>query len=100
MLFVLVGLITRDGSQTKEGWIKLTLDREQPKYVGQYSEWVLPTDFKSLGNGWHHINIYLPDAVSRTWGQAGWLLRDLRAIRVRGHLGISPIKLYSNGNSN
>ena len=93
MLFVLVGLITRDGSQTGEGYIKFVLGREQPRYVEQYKEWVLPTDFQPLGNGWHHLDISLTDSVDRTWGQAGWLLRELRAIRVRGHLGISPIKL-------
>jgi hypothetical protein len=94
MLFVLVGLITRDGSQTGEGYIKFDLGREQPRYVEQYKEWVLPTAFQSLGNGWHHVNMSLPEAVSHTWGQAGWLLKELRAIRVRGHFGISPIKLY------
>lgn len=94
MLFVLVGLITLDGSQTAEGYIKFDPGREQPHYVREYNEWVLPTVFQPLSHGWHHIDMSLTDAVRRTWGQAGWLLRDLRAVRVRGHLGISPIKLY------
>jgi hypothetical protein len=94
MLFVLLGLVTRDGSQNGEGHIKFELGREQPKYVEQYNEWVLPTDFKSLGDGWYYVDVSLTDAVSRTWGQAGWTLKELRKIRLRGHLGISPIKLY------
>ena len=94
MLFVLVGLITKDGSQTAEGYVKLVLGREQPHYVDQYKEWILPTDFHPLGNGWHHVDIFLADAVSGHLGSGGWLLRDLRAVRVRGRLGVSPIKLY------
>jgi hypothetical protein len=94
MLFALVGLITGDGSKTSEGYIKFDLGREPSQYVERYNEWVLPTDFPPLSNGWHHIDISLTDALRRTWGQAGWILRDLRAVRVRGHLGISPIKLY------
>jgi len=94
MLFAFIGLITSDGSKTGEGFIKFDLGREQSHYVESYKEWVLPTEFPPLSNGWHHIDVSLTDAVNRTWGQAGWVLRDLRAVRLRGHLGISPIKLY------
>jgi hypothetical protein len=94
MLFALVGLMTLDGSKTDEGYIKFDLGRGKPRFVEQYKEWILPIDFPTLSNGWHHIEISLTDAVALTWGQEGWVLKDLRALRVRGHLGISPIRLW------
>ncbi len=93
-LFVVVRLLTRDGSRPRDGGIKFELSRRQPYYTKEYDEWVLPIDPPSLGNGWHHLDISLTDAVGHTWGQAGWMLSELLKIRLRGHLGISPIKLY------
>ena len=65
MLFVLVGLITRDGSKNREGFIKYELGRGRPYYTEEYNEWVFPIDPPSLGNGWHRIDISLMDSVNR-----------------------------------
>jgi hypothetical protein len=92
-LFVVIRLLTRDGSGNRDCGIKFELSRRQPYYTKQYDEWVLPIDPPSLGNGWYHLDISLTDAVGRTWGQAGWTLSELLRIRLRGHLAISPIQL-------
>jgi hypothetical protein len=94
LFFVLFKLVTRDQSRNKEGPVKFELGRGQPYYTKEYDEWVLPIDPKPLGDGWHHLDISLADSVSQTWGQAGWTLSELFKIRLRGHLSISPIKLY------
>ena len=94
MLFVRVRLVTRDASDRRWGFIKFDLAEPQPKFVEQYNEWVLPIRPASLGNGWRHLDISLTDAVYETWGHDGWLLSGLLVIRLRGHLSISPIRLY------
>ena len=94
LLFVRVRLVTRDASDRQSGFIKFDLDAVKSVYVKQYNEWVLPIRPESLGNGWRHLDISLTDAVARTWGRDGWQLGGLLAIRVRGHLSISPIQLF------
>jgi hypothetical protein len=94
MLFVRVKLVTRDGSDRRLGFIKFDLNEDKAVFVQQYNEWVLPIRPESVGNGWRHLDISLTDAVYETWGHDGWLLGGLLAIRLRGHLSISPMKLY------
>jgi hypothetical protein len=94
MIFVRVKLATRDGSKPEEGFIKFEIRGGLPRWVPKYHEWELPIDPPPLGNGWHHLDIDLVDAVNRTWGQDGWCLRELDKIRLRGELSISPIRLY------
>jgi hypothetical protein len=94
LFFVIFKLVTRDQKQNKEGALKFELGRGKPYFTKEYDEWVLPIDPKPLGDGWYHLDISLTDSVSQTWGQIGWTLSELFKIRLRGHLSISPIKLY------
>jgi hypothetical protein len=94
MLFIRVGLVTRDESQKRHGFIKFTLGTGRPFWTKQWDEWTMPINPPPLGNGWHRLEISISDSVVKTWGQNGWILSELLTIRLRGHLGISPIKLY------
>ncbi|MGB8681462.1 MAG: hypothetical protein WCD12_01135 [Candidatus Binatus sp.] len=93
MLWVRVRLVTLNGRDKDWGFIKFDLNEGQPVPDKRYKEWVLPIKPESLGNGWRHLDISLRDAVEKTWGNDGWLLGGLLAIRLRGHLSISPIEL-------
>lgn len=94
MIFVRVKLATLDNFKTEEGFIKFEIRGGQIRWVPKYNEWELPIDPPPLGDGWHHLDIDLVDAVNQTWGQKGWRLSELVKIRLRGELSISPIKLY------
>jgi hypothetical protein len=96
MIFVAVHVVTQDGPTPVRKLIKFKLGIGAPfpteGYVDQ--EWTLLINPESLGNGWRRLSIALPDAVERTWGRFGWQFRELLTIRLRGHIHISPIRLY------
>ena len=96
MFFVEVQIATRDDEEIKNKLIKFILGSKKPYRTTGYEEIEYTAEIKppSLGNGWSEITISLPDEVDRTWGQDGWYYQGLRAIRVRGKLGLSPIRLY------
>jgi hypothetical protein len=99
MIFVHVLLATRDDRQTKTKFIKFIPGSKKPyKTLGyedsEYTVEMNDNDAPSLGKGWRKISLSLPVEIERSWGQDGWYYKELRAIRLRGRLGISPIRLY------
>jgi hypothetical protein len=96
MLYMLVGLSSRDGSQTPQKWIRVDVGgggpyRSSPGYDNEYK---LPVEGTLQPNGWRKFDISLPDAVAKTWGTLGWTFRSLQKIRLRGNVAITPIELY------
>lgn len=96
MLYMLVGLASRDGSQTPQKWIRFDVGtggpyRNSPGYGNEYK---LPVEGTLQPNGWRKFDISLPDAVAKTWGTQGWTFRSLQKIRLRGNVAITPIELY------
>lgn len=99
MFFVRVLLATRDGRQTMTKLIKFIPGSKKPYPTEQYedAEYTVEIDdahAPSLGQGWRKFVISLADETARSWGQDGWQYKELRMIRLRGKLGISPIRLY------
>jgi hypothetical protein len=96
MVFVRVLLATRDDRQTTTKLIKFVLGRKKPYRTPGYEdfEYTVEINPPSLGKGWRKIILSLPDETDRSWGQDGWYYKELRTIRLRGKLSISPIRLY------
>jgi hypothetical protein len=96
-------LATRDEQQAPTKNIKFVIGgRTKPYKTQGYedSEYTVELDPPKLGKGWRQIVLSLPDEIEDTWGQDGWCYKQLRVIRLRGKLGVSPIRLYENGKSN
>jgi hypothetical protein len=96
MLFVRVLLTSADKSQSTTKLIKFVLGVGDPFPTKDWEEieWTLPISPDSIGNGWRHVALSLVESVNRTWGRFGWHFSELRMIRLRGDLSISPIKIY------
>lgn len=77
---------------SKTGWIACDIgDRPPKKLVGD--EWVICR--KPRQQGWALFDLSLPDEVGRTFGSdEGLKFAELLAIRLRGTLSISTIKLF------
>jgi hypothetical protein len=96
MIFVEVLLATRDNETITPKFVKFILGRKKPYRTLGYenSEYTVEIDPPSLGRGWRKIILSLPDEIERSWGRDGWYYQGLRTIRLRGKLGISPLRLY------
>jgi hypothetical protein len=96
MFFVQILLATRDDQQTTTKFIKFVPGRRKPYPTPNWEdlEYTVEIDPPSLGKGWRKITLFLPDETERSWGRDGWYYKELRMIRLRGKLGISPIRLY------
>jgi hypothetical protein len=96
LIFVKVLLATRDNKQNTTKFIKFILGTKKPYPTLGYedSEYTVEIDPPPAGKGWRKIILSLSDEVERSWGPDGWHYKELRVIRFRGKLGISPIRLY------
>jgi hypothetical protein len=97
MFFVRVLLATRDEQRTTTKIVKFIPGSKKPYRTPGYQneEYTVEiADAPSLGNGWRRFILSLPDEIEHTWGQDGWRYKELKMIRIRGKLGISPIRLY------
>jgi hypothetical protein len=96
LVFLQVLVATRDGKNTPTKFVKLIIGSNAPYPTPGYedSEYTVEIEPPAVGHGWRRVVLNLPDVVERSWGQDGWSYKELRKIRLRGKLGISPIELY------
>jgi hypothetical protein len=98
MLFTGVLLTSKTGSPPGWKWIKYYISsgeiRAEPT-PGSPNEYTLWWPAAALPNGWVSFDLSLPQVVQHTWGTQGWAYESLKAIRIRGSLSISPIRLTS-----
>ncbi|MGB6943362.1 MAG: nucleotide-binding protein [Bryobacteraceae bacterium] len=96
MIFAQVGLRSADGSLFAKKWIKFCVGSIRAVVTAGYpNEYTLWRPAAALPNGWVSFTIPLPEAVQQSWGNQGWTYECLEAIRIRGTLSISPIRLTS-----
>jgi hypothetical protein len=96
LIFLQVLLATRDGQNTTSKFIKFIIGSRAPYPTRGYeeSEYTVEIEPQTLGQGWRRVVLDLSDVVAHSWGQNGWSYKELKTIRLRGKLGISPIRLY------
>ncbi|MGB7754125.1 MAG: hypothetical protein WCF88_21415 [Candidatus Acidiferrales bacterium] len=92
-VYAKVQLLPNDGRNVpKTGWIACDIG-DKPPQQRPHDEWVIFR--RPQKHGWALFDLHLPDEVKRTFGQGeGFEFGELLAIRLRGSLSVSPIKLY------
>jgi len=104
MVFTEIGLKSKDGSLFVRKWVKYCVSSSDSRiraavtegYPNEYTLWWPAT---ALPHRWLAFDLSLPKVVSHTWGKHGWVYESLEAIRIRGSLSISPIRLIYSGKS-
>ncbi len=68
-------------------------DRQVQKFNA--AEWSVPHLAFRVEHDWHSIAINLPKVVSMTFGTEGWVYWRMRGLRLRGHVTLSSITIFS-----
>jgi hypothetical protein len=95
-LYVRVKVLSKDGSNLKDVWLKIEVGRGSPKPLGQGTrEWTVFISPTLIGKGWISMCINLPEQIKETFGKDGWKFDKLMGFRVRGKISLASISVYT-----
>ena len=103
MIFTGIDVSAQGGLFRKKVWIKYQFGNRRAELtdnvpvsigIGLLPEQTVWLPASNRDGGWLAFDINLPDIIKLALGVQGWLFDSIWAIRLRGSLSISPIKLY------
>jgi hypothetical protein len=95
VLYLNVDVITADGSQTKNCWVNLGVNKLKIKPYGDGKiEWDFPITHVSRTGDWLKYQVNIDEAIKKTFGTEGWKYKNLNKLRLRGNSKIKTITIY------
>lgn len=95
-IYLRIKVASRNGQKSQHVWLAQSIGNRHPKRFNA-NEWEVFVSGEALDNGWTRLEISIPEQVEKTFGNEGWVYKELLGFRLRGSLSISPLTLLQSG---
>lgn len=89
-LYINVKVVSQNETKERDMWIALRTDITIPRKFND-EEWDYPIKARNTKNGWLHTDVYISDAIEKTFAKEGYKFTKINGIRIRGNGKVSKI---------